>query len=124
MRLELPATEAASALLQDAVSRFLNSIKVAELAEPLGPELAEALYVPLRVGDTTLETLVASAVHSGKSVFISGTAGGGKTMLVQRVRAILREQGEASAIWDATSELDPSRVEVILDLTPIEVDSL
>ena len=69
-------------------SAFLRGTKT---AEALSPTLASAIYVErnLASGESLAQTLGSALIH-GQNVVITGSAGGGKTMLLDRIREWLR----------------------------------
>ena len=74
------------------VSEALEFLKSSKTTESLSVELASALYVPFILEDRNkLETVIAEAVKNGRNVVVAGSAGGGKTMLVNQIILELRK---------------------------------
>ena len=68
------------------ISEALEFLRSSKTTESLSAELASALYVPFILENKEkLETVIAEAVKNGRNVVIAGSAGGGKTMLVNQI---------------------------------------
>ena len=69
----------------------LTMLKKNKVSEGIPPHLREALYVERSIDKNkyefnTLEKLLINALENGRSLVIAGSAGGGKTMLMQHIR--------------------------------------
>ena len=104
----------------EAMDKFLRTEKIAELLRVLGVGFERAIYVPLQVGATTLETEIAEAALAGKTVVVTGAAGGGKTMLVRHVMHELADQGVQAREWRAGAPEVPGSVSVVMDLSSLD----
>jgi hypothetical protein len=106
------------------VSEALNFLRSSKTTESLSAELASALYVPFTLENKVkLETVIAEAVKNGRNVVVAGSAGGGKTMLVNQIISELKKQKVELNIIDE-SDLENFRivkkhVSVVRDLTAV-----
>jgi hypothetical protein len=105
--------------LEEEALSFLRGTKT---SESMSPSLQDALYVPIRFADgTTLEEVLVDVLQSRRDVIVSGTAGGGKTALVERIVREIAESGGRVAEIDEVDVIDQvnfnASVLVIRDLT-------
>ena len=106
------------------VSQALEFLKSSKTTESLSVELASALYVPFVLEDRNkLETVIAEAVKNGRNVVVAGSAGGGKTMLVNQIISELRKfQIEINIVDEQeldSFEIIKDSVTIVRDLTAI-----
>ena len=101
-------------------SEALEFLKSSKTTESLSAELASALYVPFILeNNNKLETVIAEAVKNGRNVVVAGSAGGGKTMLVNQIISELRKSQIKINILD---ELELDNFEIINDSITIVRD--
>ncbi len=107
-----------NAELVDELIEFMGSTKT---SEALSSELARALYVERMVdGDVSLKVRVREVLQGGRSVVVTGSAGGGKTMLIEAVLNLMREEGVAfHVVDDEDSPFVSGEIVVVPDLTAI-----
>lgn len=102
------------------VSEALEFLKSSKTTESLSADLASALYVPFVLENRNkLETVIAEAVKNGRNVVVAGSAGGGKTMLVNQIISELRKSQIKINIID---ELELDNFEIIKDSITIVRD--
>jgi hypothetical protein len=106
------------------VSEALNFLLSSKTTESLSAELASALYVPFTLEDKVkLETVIAEAVKNGRNVVVAGSAGGGKTMLVNQIISELKKQKVELNIVDESDlenfKIIKNHVSVVRDLTAV-----
>jgi hypothetical protein len=106
------------------VSEALNFLRSSKTTESLSAELASALYVPFTLEDKVkLETVIAEAVKNGRNVVVAGSAGGGKTMLVNQIISELKKQKVELNIVDESDlenfKIIKNHVSVVRDLTAV-----
>jgi len=106
------------------VSEALNFLRSSKTTESLSAELASALYVPFTLEDKVkLETVIAEAVKNGRNVVVAGSAGGGKTMLVNQIISELKKQKVELNIIDESDlenfKIIKNHVSVVRDLTAV-----
>lgn len=98
--------------LIDEFRAFLGSVKT---SEAVSPELRSQISV-----ETGLEAALESALRAGRDVVIAGSAGGGKTHVLETLRNAKRPGMPALVYWP--SELAPQRgpfVRVVADATAL-----
>lgn len=112
-----------SATKLDSLLTFLRGSKI---GERLHADLARDLYVPTSVGDDywVLEDAILGALREGRHVVIAGSAGGGKTTLINMLRPRAEEQGlhfitPEPKKWKEAVDRPAHAVAVIPDLTAI-----
>jgi len=92
----------------------------------MSPALRDELYVPLEIEGEGMDQLVLQELLAGRDVVVSGTAGGGKTMLVEQVLNVLTAAGRtyfAADLCRVVQEVDLSvDVVVVRDLTATGTD--
>ena len=104
---------------------FLQGSK---LAESLSPELANELYCPISLENgENLESVLAEALVQGRDVVVAGTAGGGKTMLLNQILRKIDKPLENLLILDETENLSllfdkklDNKIIIIRDLTALD----
>ena len=106
------------------VSEALNFLRSSKTTESLSAELASALYVPFTLeNEVKLETVIAEAVKNGRNVVVAGSAGGGKTMLVNQIISELKKQKIELNIIDESDlenfNIIKNHVSVVRDLTAV-----
>lgn len=106
------------------VSEALNFLRSSKTTESLSAELASALYVPFTLENKVkLETVIAEAVKNGRNVVVAGSAGGGKTMLVNQIISELKKQKVELNIIDESDlenfKIVKNHVSVVRDLTAV-----
>jgi hypothetical protein len=102
--------------LIDEFREFLGSLKT---SEAVSPELRRRISV-----ETGLEGALESALRAGRDVVIAGSAGGGKTHLLENLRDASRPGMPPLVPW--TSEPEPKRgpfVRVVADATAVAPDA-
>lgn len=106
-------------------------LKGTKLAESLSNELAQILYCPIILSNgEKLENILASALLNKRDVLIAGTAGGGKTMLLNQILNVIEKNDEIKnkiLILDELDDADlaelnyrPDILIVVKDLTAID----
>ena len=110
-----------SAVLVAEALKFLRSSKT---TESLSAELAASLYVPFFLrNQEKLETVIAEAIKNGRNVVVAGSAGGGKTMLVNQIISELKKYEVKINILDESNtenfKIIKNSVTVVRDLTAI-----
>lgn len=106
------------------VSEALEFLKSSKTTESLSDELASELYIPFILEDRNkLESLIAEEVKNGRNVVVAGSAGGGKTMLVNQIISELRKYQIKLNIVDEQKqdnfEIVKDAVTIVRDLTAI-----
>ncbi len=104
---------------------FLQGSK---LAESLSPELANELYCPILLENgENLESVLAEALVQGRDVVVAGTAGGGKTMLLNQILQKIDKPLENLIILDEAENLSllsekklDNKIIIIRDLTALD----
>jgi len=103
------------------ISEALSFLKGAKLSEAMSRELQNALYAPVLLENgEMLHVVLAEKLQEGRDVIVTGTAGGGKTMLVDQIVALLKNNNRTVLEIENSSEYTESNVVVIRDLTAIE----
>lgn len=117
----LPEDQAEDDFLVTELLEFMGSTKT---SEALSPELAKTLYVERMVhGDTSLKSRIQDVLQEGRSVVITGSAGGGKTMLIEAVLDSMKSTGiPYSVVDDKDASYRTGEVVVVPDLTAIAGD--
>lgn len=108
-------------LVEEAL-RFLRGSKT---SEAMSQSLRATLYAPVLSSDgIRLDQTLVKALGRGNDVFVAGTAGGGKTMLVDQIVEQLASLGTKTLIIDdfEESSLPRADVYVVRDLTAIGPD--
>ena len=103
------------------ISEALSFLKGAKLSEAMSRELQNALYAPVLLENgEKLHELLAEKLQEGRDVIVAGTAGGGKTMLVDQIVSLLKNNDRS--VWEigSSAENSAASVTVIRDLTAIE----
>lgn len=108
-------------LIEEAVSFLFTSA----VTERMSDDLQNALYVPIRTSNGQyLAQVLADFLNSGRSVIVTGSAGGGKTSLIDHVVRILHENGATTTNLLPGSSSSPGKeVWVIRDLSEFSDDS-
>jgi hypothetical protein len=95
------------------ISELLTALKSSQISESISPEIRKVLYKPRRLkqgSDKTLEDALVEAMAMGKNVVVAGSAGGGKTMLIEHVVARVTEMNKSISIL------------IVPDLTAVDGD--
>lgn len=88
--------------MDDLVAEALRFLRGTKTSESMSPGLRDALYIPIRFSDDqTLDAVLSDQLLAGRDVIVSGTAGGGKTALVERVISHLLMAGRTVCIVDS-----------------------
>jgi len=106
------------------VSEALEFLKSSKTTESLSVELASTLYVPFVLDNgSKLETVIADSVKNGRNVVVAGSAGGGKTMLVNQIISELQKTQTKINIVDEQAldnfEVLEDSITIVRDLTAI-----
>ncbi len=106
------------------VSEALEFLRSSKTTESLSAELASALYVPFILENKEkLETVIAEAVKNGRNVVVAGSAGGGKTMLVNQIISELEKYQVKLNILDELDienfQIVENSVTIVRDLTAV-----
>lgn len=90
---------------------LLNVLLGTQISESMTADLRQSIYVPRTISadGTTLEDVLTEELTKGRSLIIAGSAGGGKTMLIDHLKFRLNNLGY---------ELDDSQI--VPDLTAVE----
>lgn len=108
---------------QSLVAETLGFLRGTKTSEAMSDALRESLYVRRRLDrNLYLENVVANALAEGRSVLVAGSAGGGKTMLLNAIAGALRDAGVQLASLEEKPEVGSSRVVIVPDLTAVEGD--
>jgi len=110
------------------VSEALKFLRSSKTTESLSAELASALYVPFILENKEkLETVIAQAVKNGRNVIVAGSAGGGKTMLVNQIISELEKYQVRLNILDELDienfQIVENSVTVVRDLTAVNSET-
>lgn len=105
--------------LVEELIEFMGSTKT---SEALSPRLAKELYVDRMIdSEESLEERIEVELRAGRSVVVSGSAGGGKTMLVDAVLDRLSSSSIPFTIADEPGTLlTRGQITVVPDLTAID----
>jgi hypothetical protein len=100
-------------MTDDFISELLTALKSSQISESISPEIRKVLYKPRRLNldsESTLEGALVEAMQNGQNVVVAGSAGGGKTMLIEHVVSRVRELNKSISIL------------VVPDLTAVDGD--
>jgi flagellar biosynthesis GTPase FlhF len=76
------------------ISELLDALLGNQISESLSEEVRNSIYQTrtLSSSNSTLEDCLIDALVSGRSMVISGSAGGGKTMLIEYIVSKVKER--------------------------------
>lgn len=107
----------------DLVKEALEFLFTNKVSEVMSEELRQILFVEIYTNSgSALSASIAEAAKAGKQTFITGTAGGGKTMLIEKTLEHLRRDSIPFHLVTEmadVSRIDHSNVLVVSDLTAI-----
>src|SRR5262245_43021073 len=113
--------------MTDAADRVLGFLRGAKIGERLPSVVAEQLYVPTSVDgeDWVLEDALIDALAAGRHVVVAGSAGGGKTTLINVLRPRAAARGltfvtPKASKWREAVDRPADVVAVIPDLTAVK----
>lgn len=104
--------------MSNQLATLLESLKGTQNSESLPAEIRELIYVQRQIPKTnsTLEDILIRELSKGRSLIIAGSAGGGKTMLIEHLSARLKALNvnipEEQIIPDLTA-IDGDRSEIV-----------
>ena len=101
------------------VEEMLAFLKGNKVTDSVSAELQEKIFCPVyTTSGKRLEDVLADAILNGRNVFVTGSAGGGKTTLVNRVENVLAERGVVVS-HELSRTAKPTQVLIVKDLTAV-----
>jgi hypothetical protein len=104
------------------IEQALKFLRGSKTSEALSVELRRVLYAPvLSANQVRLDQTLVDALRMGRDVFVAGTAGGGKTMLVDQIIEQMISTNKKILIVDDDDTSSDTRADLVVvrDLTAV-----